>query len=193
MSPTNSWSRLNEVSAELASRRAVGSPPVRPRCVRDAFKPTRPIMTQPVEAESPRGRRRRCDWESLLEDAWGVAMIAIDACANNRAVRAAAIRISPRRHVGRRSACSFARALVPGEGVEPTRLAATDFESVASANSAIRAMRSGQVREERALVNAKLALDPQCTGDGPGCFPSSSVPLQASSGGRKIELHQNMP
>src|SRR6266542_1933738 len=46
--------------------------------------------------------------------------------------------------------------MVPGEGVEPTRLAATDFESVASANSAIRATRSRKARRAAALVNLKF-------------------------------------
>ncbi len=44
-------------------------------------------------------------------------------------------------------ACAYASALVPGEGVEPTCLErATDFESVASANSAIRALRDGRAK-----------------------------------------------
>ena len=45
------------------------------------------------------------------------------------------------------------KKLVPGEGVEPTRLAATDFESVASANSAIRATQGRKARRTAPLVN----------------------------------------
>jgi hypothetical protein len=44
--------------------------------------------------------------------------------------------------------------LVPGVGVEPTRLSSEDFESTASASSAIRARPEGRLKIQRPLVNA---------------------------------------
>lgn len=48
--------------------------------------------------------------------------------------------------------------LVPGVGVEPTRLSSVDFESTASANSATRAMtKAAKRRSDRVGVHAKFS------------------------------------